>query len=121
MRVELGYFDVLSQRGDKISLRSGRDCRLGVDGGGQEWPPYTNGSCLRVRMIDLRRLPRPDPHISKSARCGHPAAIEAISVPMGNAALSTADDLHLTYPRGALESKWLIGTAQARDPDHSSL
>ena len=30
---------------------------LGFDGGGWECPAYANGSCPRVRMIDLRRLP----------------------------------------------------------------
>jgi hypothetical protein len=43
-----------------------------VEGGGQECPPYTTGSCPYVDRLMTSVFPLPDTHISKSARCGAP-------------------------------------------------
>ena len=53
---------------------------LGFDGGGWECRLYTNGSCLRARMIDLRCLPTPDTHVSKGSRRGAPGNDPTVEV-----------------------------------------
>jgi hypothetical protein len=68
-----GDFDVLSQRGDKISLRSGPGCRLSLNRRGQESLRITP----KRRLIDARH-----PHLkcemwgTRKARSEAPSKVE---------------------------------------------